>query len=419
MSIQKRTYKTKNKRGETVTRTAYRVRWIDADGKHRSKQFAYFVDAKVHQGTVDAGHSLLPIHRAKSSLTLNEFWKEWLATHDATLRSSTIEGYEQIWKSHIAPTVGERPMTEFEYSSRVISHLVNEMKRSGANAPTIRKAVQIVKRTLDFAVDWQVIDRNSARLHRLGKTASAKRHRQLVMFSAHEVERMRTFLLARADTGNSPAEAERANIRAVAILSIAAYAGLRPAEIFGLRWGDFDADKGELHIRVQVVRGEVIDVKSRRSVRDIPLITPLINDIQQWKDATGKVRATDPMFPSPSGRFASERTAREWPREIFKSACAHIEKHGDPVPYDLRHSFCMSMHYSSGLKAPHDMNLLEAARIAGHETETAARFYLTEPLLAKNLELPTGVTFEDHVHNVRRASGISVVGAANSARKGA
>ena len=55
--------------------------------------------------------------------------------------------------------------------------------------------------------------------------------------------------------------------------------GLRVSEILGLQWGDFDFDRNTVLVRRPWVVGEVGDVKTRYSKKQIPLDASLVTSL--------------------------------------------------------------------------------------------------------------------------------------------
>jgi integrase len=65
------------------------------------------------------------------------------------------------------------------------------------------------------------------------------------------------------------------------IVALACFLGLRPGEIAGLRWEDFDSQ--EVHIRRSVVRGKIGTPKTVESLAPIPLIDPVRIPLELWR----------------------------------------------------------------------------------------------------------------------------------------
>jgi integrase len=136
----------------------------------------------------------------------------------------------------------------------------------------------------------------------------------------------------------APATVER--IRALldagraAIVSVLAYAGLRPGE---LRWSDV-RDRTLL-----VQRGADPDGKAKttktRAVRTLRLLAPLAADLKEWRMASGRPSDDALVFPSADG---DPWTKDEWDvfrRRAWSTACRRAGLTSVPRPYDLRHSF--------------------------------------------------------------------------------
>ncbi len=119
------------------------------------------------------------------------------------------------------------------------------------------------------------------------------------------------------------------------LVSVLAYAGLRPGEAIGLRWHDI----GERTILVErsVAFGQLKSTKTS-STRSVRLLGPLKDDLRAWRDQASRTAETDLVFPAPDGSPWNANRARNWRKRAFAEAAAHA---GVPParPYDLRHSY--------------------------------------------------------------------------------
>ncbi len=87
-------------------------------------------------------------------------------------------------------------------------------------------------------------------------------------------------------------------IREQLIAKLALLAGMRPGEIFGLKWARLEADYAD--IRQRVYRGDIDSPKSVRSVRHAALSDGRLTSIDEW-------RALSLDTGSDAWVFASER----------------------------------------------------------------------------------------------------------------
>lgn len=149
---------------------------------------------------------------------------------------------------------------------------------------------------------------------------------------AEHREQVRPLAPATVERIRAALDAERA-----AIVSVLAYAGLRPGELRALRWGDVR----ERTILVQ--RGADPDGKAKatktRAVRTVRLVAPLAADLREWRMASGRPGDEALVFP---GRDGDAWTKDDWDvfrRRGWSTACRRAGLDGTPRPYDLRHSF--------------------------------------------------------------------------------
>jgi integrase len=252
----------------------------------------------------------------------------------------------------------------------------------------------MLKMMLDAGVSYRLIAFNGARTYHVGRRVSAKRKRPLVMIPADKIERMRAALLARRQ-GAPGLTAEAHNLRTVALLSLLAYAGLRPAEALGLKWRDLDELHSELLAGERVANGDEADPKTPTSLRRVPIIAPLMQDLRAWRDVTPFPGAESPMIPSQDGMPFNTQAIRNYSRLIFAPAAkaVGIEK---VRLYVLRHTWCMSQ-----IRCGWD--LLVLAERAGSSAETIATYYLAKPSLQRDLGIGDDVTSFDEWVSAKRS----------------
>jgi integrase len=123
--------------------------------------------------------------------------------------------------------------------------------------------------------------------------------------------------------------------RDAALISVLAYAGLRPGEALGLRWGD--VRERTLLIQRSISLGEEADTKTRQH-RTVRLLAPLASDSRSWRMAAGRPDDSQLVFPGKDGQPWTQAAYQSWRRRAFKRG---VDAAGLATarPYDLRHSF--------------------------------------------------------------------------------
>jgi integrase len=85
------------------------------------------------------------------------------------------------------------------------------------------------------------------------------------------------------------------DVRERLIAKLALLAGMRPGEVFGLKWARLEADYAD--IRQRVYRGDIDSPKSNRSVRHAALWDGLIMSIDAWRAVSLDTSADAWVFP--------------------------------------------------------------------------------------------------------------------------
>jgi integrase len=198
----------------------WRVRWRDEQGQARSRVVGRKGDALALDNDLKRAKRLgasAPV--ANQRETLAEFSKLWWARHAApNLARHTREGYASALDVHIIPRLGNTRLQAI--STEMISDMRADMTAGGVGDPATRKVLTILQSILERAVEWRHLDSNPARPVR---KPSQQRTRVVRPLAPKTIEAMRAYLLAtdrRADA---------------TLISVLAYAGLRPGEAIGLR----------------------------------------------------------------------------------------------------------------------------------------------------------------------------------------
>jgi len=107
--------------------------------------------------------------------------------------------------------------------------------------------------------------------------------------------------------------------RELAICMLATIAGMRPGEIFGLKWRHVNAD--HIEIEQRLYRGKIDSPKTNQSKRSVALSHGLQSDIARWRSLTGDPGPEAWVFPSETLKtpMSKDNCWRRWIAPRLKS----------------------------------------------------------------------------------------------------
>lgn len=326
----------------------FKVRWLE-NGQHRSRTFKLKKDADAWDREVKRRRQLGPLavqQLTDRGPTLGDWIEErWLPEHGAELEPSTLVRYANVYDLHIAPTFNETPIREITVSS--LRAWQAALRKDGVGSETVKKARTYMSSVLRHAAESEMIHANPMGLVRAPKPDPKDEVRPL---SPAEIERIRLAALhprERTVGGSSDEQRTRrayslpapgtplTNERDALIISLMAYAGLRPQELKGLRFDDL----GENTIRVRRAiddRGRVKSTKNRQN-RSVKLFAALAEDILSYRKSLGRVAASS-LIISSDGAPWTKSDWNMWVADRWRPACRAASIDPVPRPYDLRHS---------------------------------------------------------------------------------
>jgi Phage integrase family len=166
------------------------------------------------------------------------------------------------------------------------------------------------------------------------------------------------------------------------LVSVLAYAGLRPGEALALQWRD--VQERTLVIERALALGDVKLTKTGQA-RAVRLLAPLGADLAEWRLACGRPGDSELVFPTRDGRPWTDSHWRNWRKRVFKPAAmkAELERFR---PYDLRHAFV-------SLLLAERRSVLEVAKQAGHSPTMTLTTYghVIEELEGTEKQIPEEV----------------------------
>lgn len=301
----------------------WRVRWREG-GHNRSRAVGRKRDAVAFDAEIRRRQRTGEIRQLDAGRqTLGELAEEWLTVHARpNLAPSTVAVYVGLYDRHIDPRLGAVAIRDLD--ALRCQSFAADLAAAGIGPAARRKSLALLGAIVQRAVEWGRLPANPVRTVRL---PSARPSRDVRPLAPSTVEAMR----AACDP------------RDAALVSVLAYAGLRPQEALALRWRDI----GERTLTVDAAK-----TGRRRSVR---LLAPLAADLRQWRMASGRPVVDALVFPGHDGAAWSTEAYKNWGRKAARGVKRDGKRAGSPgpfaraaevagvpeaTPYTLRHSFC-------------------------------------------------------------------------------
>jgi len=351
---------------------AYRVRFQNARGKRDQRTFDSPEDAldfKARLRLLKRSGDLPALESGRQTLEqfMEEFWRLYV---ESRLERNTASKYRSLWSKHIAGRLGAMELRQI--TPLVISELIVELEEGGVSATTIRSCLGLLQSMFARAVEW---DRTSVNVVKLIAKPRAPRVRTIKPLAPATVEALRRQMLLNQDHG----------LRDATLVSVLAYAGLRPEEVLALEYQH--VRDATILIEQKWVDGElVLGQKTRRPPRYPPLLDALRADLHEYHLACDSPEGL--VFARPDGTPWCDHDWRDWRSRVWQPACQAIgiaaitktttvsdSKHKTkrtyegPVPYDLRHS------YASLLIHEGKHSIVQISEWMGHSAATLLRHY--------------------------------------------
>ena len=323
-------------------------KWVDRwreGGRHRQRTFDRRGDRDAFRRERIRRQQLGGLVRLEHDVTLAELVEDYWRLHATpNLEPQTRATYRQQWAKHILPRLGDYELRAIN-AQLILSDLVEPMRRAGAGDPTLLQVLAVLQAIFAYAVMTERVNENPVR--RVAKPRQPG-GREVPPVPPATVEQLR----------------ERLGSADALMVSVLAYAGLRPQELLALQCNDIH--ERAILVRRKNVDGELYPYTKTRTNRRVRLLAPLGADLAEWVLASGR-RGPDLVVPNARGEPWTKHQYQHWRRHVYKPNAAAVGLTSG-VPYDLRGSFV-------SLLAWEGQNMLEVARQAGHSVAICERHY--------------------------------------------
>jgi len=242
--------------------------------------------------------------------TLEDFAPRFIEGYAQANRQkpSGIAAKETILKVHLLPRLGAKRLDAI--SNEDVQKIKSGLR--GKAPKTVNNVLSVLKKLLDVAVEWAVIDRVpcTIRLLPMSHPSEAEHH------SFDEFERL-------------VEAAGRIDKTTLLIVLLGGEAGLRCGEMMALQWTDIDLGKRQLWVKRSEWKGKVTVPKGGRA-RLVPLTSRLAEALRSHRHLKGERVLTED-----DGQPLTQKVVQVCVRRAAR--LANLENRGVHI---LRHTFC-------------------------------------------------------------------------------
>ncbi|MBP1856763.1 tyrosine-type recombinase/integrase [Rhizobium herbae] len=332
------------KRHWTTSKGEEREAWVlaytDKQGKRHKENHPKKKEAEARRIEVEGQISKGAFRVEAAKKTVGDAIDAYAKALDKRLKEgSATRMYTENTKgqlnTHVRPTMGNLKLAET--TARNVTALIDTLKDNSVGLPTIRRVIGALSRTLQYAVQQDMVAGNVAKGVRV-LAARGETNKRIVPPSKDEF----AAILKAADE-MPPIRSKQPPALALRI-RFAARTGLRASEQWALRWMDVDLQNGLVTVSRRLDAFGQIDVtKTEAGRRTVNLSKTLIAGLSAWREETRYKGDDDFIFPDARGGFTRHTNfvKRFW-IPLLKVASVDVGWHS------LRH-FAVTTWIESGL----------------------------------------------------------------------
>jgi integrase len=338
-------------------REAWIVRYTDASGSRRGKQFNYKKEADNYRIKVESelsrGEHIPRVESATVRAIADQYIKHMRQRwEDKKIGQGRYSQVEYVNRLHITPFFNKKLLNDLTFNDMEgwYKYMSEGTQRSAYTRSIYTDVlVQIEK----YAVRRGLCKRTPVADYRREMGASPKK--VIRTFSAEQISR----LLAAAEIKRRKGH-YRAHSLVRCAVHLAAFCGLRRGEIFGLTRKSIDLQARVLRIRTAMTMfNELKGPKTAAGKRDVPIPPHLVQLLQDWLDKYFVENERDLVFRAGGGKWQMQNFLWEMWHPLLRDAGLWDEK-GDQF------HFHALRHFAASWMIENHMSLPDVASLLGH-----------------------------------------------------
>lgn len=194
-----------------------------------------------------------------------------------------------------------KPSTAYSNEDRIRHHLLSEFTRREIGSLSRDELQALLDRKADQGLSFSTVDHLRWDLRQIFNMAVAEgflqRNPAALLFTPRHTARPKKLRMGWEDVKLLFSILE---LRELLIIKLAVIAGMRPGEIFALKW--LHVREGYVEVVQRLYRGQLNSPKTTRSVRMVALSNGLELLFDQWRTTSVDLTAHSWVFPSETGK---------------------------------------------------------------------------------------------------------------------
>jgi len=208
---------------------------------------------------------------SEADMLVTDYWEQrYLPFVTENMKPSTVSGYKQIWNQHLKEHFAGATLQG--YRTHIGSALLLSLTKTQGRT-TLKHIRSLASGIFTHAVNEGRLESNPWHdVKILGKVRPPK------PTSHYTLEETENIISALVD-----------HVECQLMIALSFFAGLRPSEIAGLKWEDFDptGNSPAVHIRRACIRSQVVTCKTPESVATLPLLPQILVPLALWRKKKG------------------------------------------------------------------------------------------------------------------------------------
>jgi integrase len=273
----------------------------------------------------------------QTKITIGELLREFLAEAKSTKEASTYRGYKRVCEGHLLPIFDKVEVQDLQPAI-----LRKWIRGLNCTTKTVANILTPLRAVIEQALVDQYIKENPLNSIIVDKLLNKETKKSDYKPDPFGIDEINTIL-----------NESEGQVRL--LFQFAFFTGLRVSELIGLRWADIDWQNQLIHVEETIVAKEAKGPKTEAGVRDVLLLPPALEALEQQKQYT---------FSQKGRVFHNPQTNKAWEtsQQIRRTQWMHILKRAGVRyrnTYQTRHTYA-SMMLSQG------ENIMWVSKQLGH-----------------------------------------------------